>query len=120
MMPVARVMSLYRKHMGTQAVAVTASHRALDVTASRSGAKVFLHVVNTQRRRAVRARLGVEGMSIVGGRAFEMADDPQREITELERDVFAPKERKVLAGGRWQFPPASVTAIELRVRPKRR
>lgn len=120
MMPVARVMSLYRKHMGKQAVAVAASDRALDVTASRSGAKVFLHVVNTQRRRAVRARLGVEGMSIVGGRAFEMADDPQREITELEPGAFAPKERSVPAGGRWQFPAASVTAIELRVRPKRR
>lgn len=119
MMPVARVMALYRRHTGRRAATVRSAPEGLDVTASRTGKRVFLHVVNTKRTRAVRARLRVDGMRIVSARAFEIADDPTREIDETQPDLFAPRERHVPAGGNWTFPAASVTAVELRVEEAR-
>ena len=63
MMPVAQVISLYRPHVGIKAVNVGRSPAELDVTASRTGDRLFLHVVNTCRTRSVAARLAVGGMS---------------------------------------------------------
>ena len=118
MMPVARVMSLFRRHMGRKAVAVARAPRDLDVTAGRTGTKVYLHVVNTNRTRDVRANLRIDGMKLAGGKAFQIADDPWRFITDIEREMFAPLERRVPANGNWTFPAASVTAIELAVEPR--
>ncbi len=128
LMPVARVMALFRKHVGNKAVRVEAAPEGLDVTASRTGGKVFLHVVNVNRTRSVRARLLVtaesrpigiagrpRGMKIMSARAFEIADDPTREIHETEPDLFAPRQRKLPVSGNWSFPPASVTAVEVQV-----
>ena len=60
MMPVALVMSLYRHHVGDQAVAVSQQPDGLDVTASRTGNRIYLHVVNTRRDRSVASRLQIE------------------------------------------------------------
>jgi len=118
MMPVARVMALYRRHTGKKAVRVANVPGALDVTASRTGRRVFLHVVNTNRTRPVAARLRVEGMTIKSGKVFEIAADPMVEVMETCPDVMAPVERKLRPGRSWTFPAASVTAVELRVAPK--
>jgi hypothetical protein len=115
LMPVARAMSLYRRHMGRQALRVEHTPQGLDVTASRRGKKVFLYVVNTDRLRAVRARLKVPGWQIRSGRLFEIADDPWREMDVTIRDAFAPQKRTLPANAAWRFPPASVTAVELDV-----
>jgi alpha-N-arabinofuranosidase len=117
MMPVARVMSLFRRHGGKKAVGVVSAPEGLDVTASRSGGRVFLHVVNVSRAESVRARLEVEGMRIVSGRVFEISDDPTREIDESAPGIFAPVERVLPQNGNWRFPPASVSAVELVVEP---
>ena len=45
--PVARVMRLYRHHIGSHAVRVAGTPDGLDVVASRRGDTVFLHVANT-------------------------------------------------------------------------
>ncbi len=135
LMPVAKVMQLYRRHTGRKAVALLAVPDGLDVTASRTGGKLFLHVVNVNPTRCVRARLAVQGMKIARGRAFQIAEDPWREIDETCPDLFAPVElpvppgRERLQGPRragasglgelqWSFPPASVTAMELPVQPR--
>ena len=115
MMPVARVMSLYRRHSGKKACDVAAAPDGLDVTAGRTGRKVFLHVVNTSRTKSVRAKLTVEGMKIVSGKVFQIADDPMREIHEYNLDIFVPTEHALPAGATWTFPAASVSAIELTV-----
>ncbi len=115
LMPVARVMSLYRRHIGRRALTVTAHPGGLDVVASRTGRKVFLHVVNTRRTRPVTARLRVAGRRLVGGQAFQIADDPTREIDDTCPGLFAPEPRAVPASGYWTFPAASVTAVELKV-----
>ncbi len=115
MMPVARVMALFRKHAGRKAIEVTAVPHGLDVTASRRGRRLFLHVINTNRTRSVRAKIEVEGMRIVSGRVFQIVDDPTREIDGTAPDLFAPTERALPAGRNWTFPAASVSAVELRI-----
>jgi alpha-N-arabinofuranosidase len=113
MMPVARVMSVYRHHAGKHAVRVTAAPEGLDVTASRTGERVFVHVVNTRRTSPVAARLQVAGTTIRSGRVFQIAADPEFEVMQGCSDVLSPVEAALPADGQWTFPPASVSAVEL-------
>lgn len=115
MMPVARVMSLYRAHVGRKSLDVRRSPQELDVTASRTGDRVFLHVVNTNRASAVEADLAVEGMTIRSGRVFEIANDPEFEVWSAVAEAIAPRQRELGSAGVWSFPPASVSAVELDV-----
>jgi alpha-L-arabinofuranosidase len=122
MMPVARVMALARRHIGTKALTVLDAPPNLDVTASRKGKRIYLYVVNTSATEAVEAHLAVPGMSITSGRAFQIADDPMRQIDQRNPDLFSPTEHQLPArasqgttGALWTFPPASVTAVELEV-----
>src|SRR5258708_394605 len=62
-MPVGKVAALYRKHSGNELVKVSGGRRELDVTASKTGGKYFLHVVNTDRTKAARCRIEVEGLA---------------------------------------------------------
>lgn len=117
LLPVARVMSLFRRHRGERELAVVASPKDLDVTASRTGDTVFVHVVNTSRTRAVASRLAVDGAVVASGAAYEIAADPMLEIDQHNHSVLAPVERKLPRGAAWTFPPASVTAVELALRP---
>ena len=98
LMPVARVMALYRHHTGEQAVDVTKAPDGLDVTASRTGDRVFLHVVNTNRDRSVTTRLAVEGMSIRSGQVFELAADPEFEVIETQAREIKPVAQRPAAG----------------------
>jgi alpha-L-arabinofuranosidase len=118
MMPVARVMALYGRHAGEQAIQVVDAPPGLDVTASRTGERVYLHVVNTERTRAVEAQLSVEGRSLSSaGIVHEIAAAPEFEVLPDSADVLKPVRKELPATGRWTFPPASVTAIELELRP---
>jgi hypothetical protein len=113
MMPVAKVMSLYRRHSGEQAVSISNCPPDLDVTASRTGDRFYLHAVNTLRSQSIAAELSVDGAQIMSGRAFTLAADPEFEVWEYRDDVLQPVEAPVPADGRWTFPAASVTAVEL-------
>jgi len=113
MMPVARVMSLYRKHAGEKAIKVTAVPEDLDVTASRTGNRIFLHVANTNRTQSIHTTLQVKGLRIVSARVFEIVDDPTREIDETTPDIFQPTEKSLPETLEWAFPAASVSAVEL-------
>jgi alpha-L-arabinofuranosidase len=117
LLPVGHVMRLYRKHSGEHAVSVTANVDGLDVTASRTGDRVFLHVVNTLRDETVSAMLKIEGYSIRGGRVFEIAADPEIEILQNNPDVIGVDEKTIGPDGLWTFPAASVCAIELDAMP---
>jgi alpha-L-arabinofuranosidase len=113
MMPVAMVMSLYRKHSGKEAVRVTGTADGLDVAASRTGNRIFLHVVNTHRSRSVRSVLQVEGSEIADGRVYWFDLEPEFEVFEYHPECTFPKERKLEADLAWTFPAASVSAVEL-------
>ena len=114
-MPVAKVMALYRKHSGRSFLNVTRVPADLDVTASRTGDVVFLHVINTNRTQSRAASLAVDGMKVGGGKAFTIAADPQFEIISAERDPMRVGEGKVDPAAPVVFPAASVTALELPV-----
>jgi hypothetical protein len=113
MMPVAIVMSLYRHHTGSKAVHVTAAPDGLDVTASRTLDRIFLHVVNTNRERSVTAKLLINGMKIRTGRIFELAANPEFEVIQTQSDRIVPVKKDLPDNGLWTFPPASVSAVEL-------
>jgi alpha-L-arabinofuranosidase len=115
LMPVARVMRLYRHHIGTHAVTVQSAPDGLDVVASRTDDKLFLHVVNTRRDGAATASLQASG-DVKSARAFQIADDPMVEVSDLNsRDVMQIAERELASSGEWEFPAASVTAVEVQL-----
>jgi len=113
LMPVAMVMSLYRKHSGTHAIEVTGTPDGLDVTASVTGDRAFLHVVNTRRTRSVESQFQIAGKKISGGRAWWFALDPEFEIFEYAPERTFPQEKVLDPHSAWTFPAASVSAIEL-------
>jgi len=117
MMPVAMVMSLYRKHTGARAIDVTDVDGALDVTASRTGDRLFLHVVNTRRTESVAAAFKVDGREIGSGRVSWFDLDPEFEVFEYRQENTVPKEKALGDGFAWTFPPASVSAVELDLKP---
>jgi len=113
LMPVAMVMSLYRHHTGTRYLEVPAAPDGLDVTASRDGDRVFLHVINTQRTRDVTASLAVDGRALRAGRVHWFDVDPEHEVFEYHDETIHPAEAPLPADGKWTFPAASVSAVEL-------
>jgi alpha-N-arabinofuranosidase len=118
--PVARVMQLYRHHLGSHAIGVKSAPDGLDITASLTkgtgGDTLFLHVVNTQRTRAVKGRFQVAGRQLQSGRVFEIADDPMVEVTLLNSaDVMRVTEKAMASATDWEFPAASVSAVEIKL-----
>ena len=59
--PVARVMQLYRHHIGSHAIRVAGQPDGLDVVASRRGDTVYFHVVNTRRTRSMNTTIQIAG-----------------------------------------------------------
>jgi alpha-N-arabinofuranosidase len=117
LMPVALMMGLYRKHVGSHGVRVGSGPEGLDIAASRKGDRFFLHVVNTHRRRSVGARFAVAGLIIKAGRVFWHALEPELEIIDYREDEQVPKEKILDLGTSWEFPAASVSAVELDIEP---
>ncbi len=114
--PAGAVMRLFGRHNGREAVAIRAAPSELDIVASRSGERLFLHVANLSYRRSVPARFAVHGRRIVGGRVLEIAPaDLRQAVSEDEPDAFAPAERQFPAApaAGWRFPAGSVSVVEL-------
>ena len=75
---------------------------------------MFLHVANTLRTKSVSATIQIEGQTAGAGRVFEIAADPMVELSYLNSaDVMKIVEKPLAAGGAWEFPAASVSAVEL-------
>ncbi|MEJ7677871.1 MAG: hypothetical protein WKG06_08395 [Segetibacter sp.] len=113
MMPVAKVMHLYRHHTGKSFINVSGMPEDLDVTASRTDNKIFLHVVNTNRIKAINSFFKIDNMAFSSGKAFELSTDPSFEIMSASNDPLRPKEKTISPDIPFTFSPASVTAIEL-------
>jgi alpha-N-arabinofuranosidase len=114
--PVARVMQLYRHHIGSHAVKVVGAPDGLDVVASRHDETVYLHVANTLRTRSVTVSIQVGGRAPRSGRVFEIAADPAVEASYLNAaDVMKTVAKPFTSDGRWEFPAASVSALELAI-----
>ena len=116
LMPVARVMGLFRHHLGSHAVGLAQIPEGLDVVASRRDQRLFLHVVNTRRSRSVRAQIRVADARVSGGRVFQIADEPMVEISPLNSaEVMTTLERPLPPDGVWDFPAASVSVVEVEI-----
>jgi alpha-N-arabinofuranosidase len=116
LMPVASIARMFKKHNGKQGVEVKSAPSGLDIAASRTGNKVFLHVANLEYAKSVEASFAVEGSTVTGGRCMEIApEDLRQAVNQDQPDVFQPRERAIPAGPvlTWRFPAASVTAVEL-------
>ncbi|HPP75541.1 MAG TPA: alpha-L-arabinofuranosidase C-terminal domain-containing protein [Armatimonadota bacterium] len=116
LMPVARIMQLYRKHIGKNFLDVTESPEGLDVTASRTGNKIYLHVANTSMSKSCTVKLNIPGLKITSGKVFEIVEEPFKAISEYEPDLFTNKEHDLPADSTWTFPAGSVAAVELTVK----
>jgi hypothetical protein len=114
MMPVARVISLYRKHRGKKEISVTGCPKDLDVTASRTGSTVYLHVANVNRTKPVTAGFAVKGRKIESGTVYAIAADPSLEVDQHNDEALAPIEFDMKGRSSWEFPPASVSAVRLK------
>ncbi len=117
LMPVAMVMRLYRRHTGTHALDISGIPDGLDATASRTGDRVFLHVVNTRRDRSIEATFQIRGRNIASGRVFWYAFEPEFEILEYSPEHTFSHERALEPRSAWTFPAASVSAVELTAEP---
>lgn len=114
LMPVARVMQLYRHNIGARAADVLACPEGLDVVASRDDNRLYLHVVNTSRTASAAADVSLAGEAIARATARQIVDDPMVEVSELNSsDVMRVHEKQLSTDGRWTFPAASVTAVEI-------
>ena len=115
LMPVARVMQLYRAHLGERAVDVAAAGD-LDVVGSRTGDTVFLHVVNTSRTAAVPAELELSTGKVKCARRFSIVEQPEVEVSQLnDNAVMQVAEVELPADKAWEFPAASVSAVEVEI-----
>jgi hypothetical protein len=114
--PVASVMRLFKRVNGKQGVAVISHPSDLDVAASRTDNKLYLHVANTNYAKAVEASFSVLGIAVGGGRVYEIApEDPLECVFEGAPDLFKPTEKVIAAAPvlKWTFPARSVSAVEL-------
>lgn len=115
LMPVARVMALYRRHTGQSFVSAKSNAPELDITASRTGEKLYLHVVNTDRTRAVTGSIAAGVEKLTAGMAYELSADPFFEIMSASNDPLKPKEKPIDPKAPYSFPAASVTVIEFNI-----
>ena len=115
MLPVAKVMMLYRKHSGRNFIRTTNGPEGLDITASCTGDKLFLHIVNTDRKRSARLDLSVRNHSITNCTTFTIAAPPEFEIWSAENDLMNVQEQAQSSPAALTLPAASVTAAELTI-----
>ena len=114
LMPIASIARLFRRHSGAQHITVKSAPSGLDIAASRTAGKIFLHVANLEYSKAVEASFTVAGMPAQSGRVFEIAPEDLRQyVNQDQPNVFAPREAALTST--WRFPAGSVTAIELDV-----
>lgn len=115
MMPVAKVMALYRNHSGKRFVATTGAPADVDVVASRTDKTLFVHAVNTNRTKAIDLPITATGLTIKSGRMFVIAAPTDAEIMNAADDPMKVQERPLTPATPVNLPAAAVAAIELTV-----
>jgi alpha-L-arabinofuranosidase len=116
LMPVGSIARLFRHHNGEQAVAVRNTPSGLDIAASRTGNRVYLHIVNLRYKGSVEASFAVDGMVVKGGRAHFIApSDLSEYVSQDQPNVFRATEQELPSAPvlKWRFAPGCVAAVEL-------
>jgi hypothetical protein len=120
LLPAGAVMRLFKRHNGTQAVALKSAPTSLDLAASRTGNKYFLHVANTDYARSIETTLAIQGQAITAVKIHEISpEDPRQAASPLEPDALKPREQTLPPSEiyKHRFPARSVTAVELTCAP---
>ena len=120
LLPVASIMRLFKLNNGRQGIAVRSAPSNLDIAASRTDDRIFLHVLNMECRHSVEAEFAVLGRQTVSGRVIEIApSDLRANVSSDEPETFKPVQKEIAQGTplKWRFPPASVSVVELAIKP---
>ncbi|UCE43361.1 MAG: twin-arginine translocation signal domain-containing protein [Candidatus Aminicenantes bacterium] len=116
LLPIGSIMRLFKRNIGRSGITIGSCPTGLDIAASRSEDKIFLHVLNMNYNDSVQASFSVDGATITGGKVHEIApESPRSYVNQNRPDVFDP-EVKNLQPGRpkeWTFPATSVSVVEL-------
>ena len=116
-MPVGVIMQFFKDHSGPHGLQVTPAVGSLELSASRSDSRVYLHVVNTDLHRSEALDLALDQTVIRSARVFEIAPGDVAAYVDHERpNPFTPVERSVEVKDNrvsWTFPAASVSVLEL-------
>ena len=118
LMPVASITRLFKRHNGQQGVAIKSAPSSLDIAASRTNDRVFLHVLNLDPSKSVESTFVVKGRPVISGRVLEIAPpDLRAYVNQDVPDIFTPNEKNIPPADlpKWRFPAASVTAVELQL-----
>jgi alpha-N-arabinofuranosidase len=121
LLPVGSIMRLFSRYNGHQAVAAHSSNSSLDIAASRTKDRVILHVLNVDNKNSIAATFSVRGREVVGGRVWEISPpDLRTYVSQDQPDTFRPAERemRVSVVPAWRFPAASVSVVELLLKPE--
>jgi precorrin-6B methylase 1 len=113
-------MRLFKRHNGKQAVTVASAPSSLDLTASRTGDTLYLHVANTDYHRGIDATIAVKGRAVTNVKLFEISpEDPRQAATPLDPNALKPRERTLPQSETYRhtFPARSVTAVEITCAP---
>lgn len=107
--PVGTIMMLFSQHMGEYAVKASAPEK-VDISASRTGNKLFLHLANLDTKNAVKLELpAAENQQI---KVWEISAELDTEVNEGYTDVFEPREI-ALDSNIYTIPAAGVAAVEI-------
>lgn len=109
--PVGAVMALFGKYQGKHALDVSCKGN-VDVVASATDNKIYLHLANIDMKRAQEIELDLCGLAIASAKMHYIAENPATEITPVNTDVFAVKDADVI-GNRITLPAAAVAAVEI-------
>ncbi len=116
LMPVASIMRLFGRNKGEQGLALKSFPSGLDIAASRTGDRVFLHVLNLEYKNSIEATLAIAGREIISGRVIEIAPaDLRTSVNQDQPEIFKPVEKQlpIAVPVKWRFPAASVSVVEL-------
>jgi len=111
MQPVGHVMSLFAHHQGKHYADV--SHNGpIDVTASKTDNRIYLHIVNTEMNSDQKINLDTGDRKIASARMYCIAAKPETEITSVNNDCFKVVESEVKSN-ELTIPKAGVAAVEI-------
>lgn len=115
LLPVGHIMRLFRRQSGTHGLAVTSDSTSIEVSASRSGDTLYVHVVNTSLDGPADVTLDFGGGAAKSIRAHRINPDIDTGIDSTALDVFAVTTTTEPATGKLRVPKASVTAYEIEI-----
>ena len=107
-------MCLFRHHQGEKALDVSCNG-AVDVTASKTGNTIYLHIANTDMNSAQNITLNVGHNVIESAKMYYIAAKADTEITQDRTDCF-PVREKAIEGNTVILPAAAVAAIEINLK----